>query len=235
MAEYTLDLDAGTTEEGPFLTWYAAGSKDGTIPAGTFAIRENRVATAISLATGIVFDWPGSRTGWMQSTGAAGVAPRKQWNASRTSMERQPADDWKKAFRVQLAYLGNGQQPVRAVWEQSSTASWIAFVAVMGLLRNDATVQLPKLPLLACSGHHPHKFGGGMTLIPDFKLVQYVARPACLPEEDAAPAPSPATAWGAPQPRPTGVNGGTAPAAIALPATPAAPVDTKLVDDEIPF
>jgi hypothetical protein len=257
MFDYSIDLDIGATEQGPWLHWYAAGSRDGAHPAGAFVIREaGGTATAVNLSGGIVFDWPGSLTGWMQSGGTPGVAPRKNWNQSRAKMEAQPGPDWKKAFRVQIAYLPSNGVPARAVWEQAQIAAWQCYVNIMTLLKEAGPGSLPNLPLIAFTGHRAMRLGAGTTLIPECNLIRYVPRPACLPEEVGAQPrqPSGATwggqlqqsgiaAWGAAAPAPplppTGRTAGDGAAgdrpqpAAARPAV--APAAGTLIDDEIPY
>ena len=106
------------------------------------------------------------------------------------------------------------------MWEQASAAAWIGFTDLMTLLKATAPGALPQLPLVALTGHRATKLSNGMTLVPVFKVLRYVARPLCLPDEDAvaqasgdawngqtAPAPrTPAT----PQPPPSGSNGAAA-------------------------
>jgi hypothetical protein len=68
----------------------------------------------------------------MQTSGVTGVAPQKKWNASRAKFERQPADDWKRALRVPVAYAPEA----RAIWEQASAAAWMGFCDLMALLKD---------------------------------------------------------------------------------------------------
>jgi hypothetical protein len=93
-----------------------------------------------------------------------------------------------------VAYLSNGQL-VRAVWEQSSTAAWLGFTEIMMLLKTDAPQKLPALPLLGFAGNKPIRFGNGSSRVPQFNLLRFVPRPACLPEEEATAAPPAASAW----------------------------------------
>jgi hypothetical protein len=173
-------------------------------------------------------------------------------------MARQPGDDWKKAFRVQIAYLSSGQ-PARAVWEQAQTAAWQCYISTMTLLKETAPANLPNLPLVAFTGHRAVRLGAGTTLIPEFKLLRYVPRPACLPEQDDAPPPpqlsvaawseqpqqqSDGAAWGLamapaapPAPRTAGNGDAGVPVqtTTALPATAPPTGGGTIIDDAIPF
>jgi hypothetical protein len=146
---------------------------------------------------------------------------------------------------VQVAYVLNGA-PTRAVWEQGQYAAWEAYRAIMALIAKEAAANLPNLPLVSFTGHHRERLGVGMTLIPEFRLLRYVPRPACLSEApDAVPAATPAAdAWsGATQampatPRRSG-NGAAqmGNATVPLPQgnTTPKPSETSIDDDVVPF
>jgi hypothetical protein len=242
--DYSMDFDAGAQDLGPWLTWHAALTRDGAHAAGTWSVKDSAGRASVNLMAGFVFDWPGTKTGWVQAGGVPGVAPRKQWNASRGRFERQPGDDWKRAMRAPVAYLLNGT-PTLAIWEQNSAAAWIGFCDLMVLLRAGAPGELPKLPLVSFTGHRSVKLGNGITLVPMFKVLRYVPRPVCLPDEDAA-VQSPADAWGAsPSSARTagtavssasGGNGSAEPVQTPCGAPAAAGGDTEpLIDDELPW
>jgi hypothetical protein len=237
MTDYSMGLDAGQQDTGPWLTWHAVPTRDGAHAAGTWSVRDSAGRTTVNLTPGFVFDWPAAQTGWMQTTGVPGVAPQKRWNASRAKFERQPSDDWKRALRVPVAYTPDA----RAMWEQASASAWMGFVDLMQLLKDSAPGELPKLPLIAATGHRQVKLGNGVTLVPIFKLPRFVQRPLCLPDEEAT-APSSGDAWGAsssqtlpPPPRANGSAGTRAGYATPLQAAAASPGGGALIDDEIPF
>ena len=83
MTDYSMDFDAGAGEQGPWLRWHAAPTRDGAHGPGTWSVKDAAGSTTVNLTNGAVFDWPGSVTGWMQTSGTPGVAPQKRWNASR--------------------------------------------------------------------------------------------------------------------------------------------------------
>ncbi len=194
---------------------------------------------AVDLSGGFVVDWPAGKTGWIQTGGVPGVAPRKQWNASRSQFERQPGDDWKRAMRVPIAYLLNGA-PTLVVWEQNSVGAWTGFCDLMALLRTAAPGELPKLLLVSFAGHRSVKLGNGVTLVPMFKVLRYVPRPPCLPDGGAMAQPT-GDAWGAPSssaPTAPGGNGSaetTQRAGATSFTTGASPSSEPLVDDDLPW
>jgi hypothetical protein len=243
--DYSLDVDGGSSEQGPFLRWYAAPPHSGVCAAGNFVVHEaGGNTTVVDLSKALVFDWAGSKTGWMESGGVAGVAPQKKWNASRSKMEPQPGENWKKAFHVQVAYLLDNA-PSRAVWEQNQYASFAAYRAIMALIAKDAAANLPKLPMFGYTGYRREKIGNGTTLVPEFKLVRWVQRPACLSDDADAAAPAPqaaADAWGAATkaaPRNSGNGAHTAQmgnATVPLPrAVAPQPGGGAIDDDVVPF
>jgi hypothetical protein len=240
--DYTMDFDAGAQDIGPWLTWHAAPTRDGTHAAGTWSVKDSTGRTTVNLSSGFVVDWPASKTGWIQAGGVPGVAPRKQWNASRSKFERQPGDDWKRAMRGPIAYVLNGA-PSFAVWEQNSNGAWMGFCDLMALLKATAPAELPKLPLVSFTGHRSVKLGNGVTLVPMFKVLRYVLRPPCLPDDTATQAP--ADAWDA---SPSSARKASTAGAWTMGGNGSAEVQTTssappptggtsepLIDDEIPF
>jgi hypothetical protein len=183
MNDYDVAFDAAQTSTGPWLHFYAKASQDG-IPAGSWALRDSNNTTVLDLSKGFVLDWPAVRTGWVQALGISGVAPVKQWNASRARFEpRPPGDKWAKGFLAPLAYASDAA----AIWEQWGAGVWIGFSEMFMELMTSAPAHLPSLPLLIPVSARPMKFAQGPTLVPKLQLSRYVPRPACLPEGDASP------------------------------------------------
>jgi hypothetical protein len=192
MPEYTMDLDgapgngtyAGGGDRGPYLRWHAQNTLDGAFTAGTWSLRVLDGTTAIQLPE-VVVDWPGSRTGWMLSQ--SGQPPLRRWNTSRAKFEARPdrTNPWHRAVWVEIAY----DTDARALWEQGSESAWLSYCAFMALIRDSAVKQLPKLPLLAHTGHQDTPMSRGSATVAQWKLLRYVPRPLCLPEHtEAAPA-----------------------------------------------
>jgi hypothetical protein len=139
----------------------------------------------------LVFDWPTTQIGWMQTSGITGVAAQKNWNASCAKFERQTGDDLKHALRLPVAYT----REARSIREQAFAAAWMDFYDLMALLKDTAPSNLPNLPLTSWTDHRQVKGGSGVTLVPTFKTLRFVPRPLCLYDEDAIAQPS-GDAWG---------------------------------------
>jgi hypothetical protein len=184
MFDYSTDFDPAPTTSGPWLRFYAKPSPDGAIPAGAWALRDAGNTTLLDLSKGFVLDWPAARTFWAQGQGIPGVAPVRQWNASRARFEpRPPGDNWHKGFLAPVAYAPDAA----ATWDQWGAGVWIGFSEMFIELMERASTELPNLPLLIPVSTKPIKFAHGPSLIPKFKVSRYVRRPACLPESAASP------------------------------------------------
>lgn len=201
-------LDTGSNGgEGPWLSWSARGTQDGSVPAQTFFIRDSDGnKTPFDMTTGVVLDIHGLKTGWQRSDGVIGQAPDWKWNASPARMEPQPGDDYKKGFEVRVA-LGGGKT---ASWQQAGAAVWGALTALAPQLQQGPE---GKLPLVQMTGTKPVQFKRGSTVEPVLTVAKWVDRPDCLKEGaaagiDAGNAPAPAAAQpaqqqAAPTPQPT--------------------------------
>ena len=209
MANYSTDFDfGGAAESGPWLRWHARPTNDGAHQGGTWSVHEGGDSTAIDLATGLCLDWPNYKTGWIQSNGAAGVAPQKQWNRDRARSEKKPGDGWSRAFWVPVAFRFENRL-LRAVWESNQAGAYVGFSEAMQTLKPELASQRPQLPLLEFTGCKNVRFGAGSTVVPQFRVKSWIARPACLPEEveDAAQASAPDDAWGTSQRTPAVASG----------------------------
>ena len=189
-------LDLGSSGgSGPFLAWSAIGTRDGSVPARSFYIRDGGEKVRYDGSTGFIMDIDALKTGWQHSEGAVGVAPSWNWNPSVNQMMQKPGDDWKKGFSAPCA-TGGGKT---ATWEQAGAAAWQSLEALAPLLsqRPDAK-SLPKLKLAEAKFV---QFTKGSTVVPLF-AVEWVERPDCLKDgveagiamEPAAPAAAPAPA-----------------------------------------
>ena len=202
-------IDGGNSGgEGPWLTWSARGSQDGTIPAKSFYLRDSNGKTVYDATQGMVLDIDAMKTGWQRSDGIVGQAPEWRWNPTVSQMQPSPGDDWKKGFEVRVA-IGQGQT---ASWQQAGAAAWNALMRMAPSLQQR---EGNKLPLVKLTGTHAVQFKRGSTVEPILEVVQWVDRPASLTEGVAAgiaaePAP-------APQPVPQPAPAAPAPAAASVP------------------
>jgi hypothetical protein len=195
MPEYTMDLDGLPSDSGnghaslggtpgPYLRWHAQQTQDGAFYAGDWSLRDRDGTFPVKLAE-VVFHWPGSRTGWMLSQ--SGMPPERRWNASRAKFMPRPdkTNTWRRAVWVELAL----DTDARGLWEQAGESAWLTYCEVMLMIRDTAMQALPKLPLIAHVGHKDVPMRNGSALVAQWKLLRYVPRPPCLPEEpEAAPA-----------------------------------------------
>jgi hypothetical protein len=178
--EEITELDPAAFELSPssvvWLRWHAETSGSGVAP-GSFSLRGGGNIQPIDLSIGTCFDWPTSRIGWMASDGTS--APRRIWSQTRSKLPPQPAplngQPWKKAFWAQLCVFVDGT-PIRAIWETSQLASWLAYRDLMVAIAQQGPRELPKLPLVAHTGI-------GLNRKPTLTLGRFVERPACLPQD----------------------------------------------------
>lgn len=190
------DIDTGNQgSEGPWISWSARGTQDGTIPAKSFYLRdESGKTTFMGFAeSGVVLDIEKMKTGWQRSDGVIGQAPDWKWNPSVSQMQPQPGDDYKKGFSIPCA-IGGGKT---ASWEQAGAAAWNAFVGLVPALQQQPGADM--LPLVRITGTKLQQFKRGSTVEPILEVVKWVARPDCLKEgvaagvaTEPAPAPQPA-------------------------------------------
>lgn len=193
-------LDLGSSGgSGPFLAWSAIGTRDGSVPARSFYIRDGGEKVPYDGSTGFIMDIDALKTGWQHSEGAVGVAPSWNWNPSVNQMMPKPGDDWKKGFSINCA-TGGGNT---ATWEQAGAAAWQSLEALAPLLgqRPDAK-SLPKVKLGEAKFV---QFTKGSTVVPILEIVEWLERPDCLKDGVEAgiamePAPAAAPAPVAPPP-----------------------------------
>jgi len=191
------NLDLGSSGgSGPFLAWSAIGTRDGSVPARSFYVRDGGNKTPYDASKGFVLDIDALKTGYQHSEGAVGVAPSWKWNESVSQMMAKPGDDWKKGFSVPCATGGGAV----ATWEQAGAAAWQALEALAPLLsqRPDAK----SLPVVRLAEAKFVQFTKGSTVVPILEIVKWTERPDALKEgvaagiamEPAAPAPAAAPA-----------------------------------------
>jgi hypothetical protein len=178
MTRYAYFDDGGTGGEGPWLTWHPQLSRDGTIPACSWSLRDASGERAVTDAPMrcMVLDLSSLKTGWEYTNGVSGVAPERRWNTSIGKFEPRPGNEWKKAHSVPVAF----DQESAAIWEQAGLASWLALVDLIKLVGAEADAKLPLLPLLRCTGHRSIDTRRGGTTAPSFALLKWVQRPVIL-------------------------------------------------------
>lgn len=189
-------IDAGPQGgEGPWLVWTPRGTQDGEIGGKTFYVRHgdgSKVETAAP-AKGMVLDLSSLKTGWQESSGMKGVAPKWQWGASPSALPPKPGDDWKKGFSIKVA-LGKGEADT-AVWEQAGTAVFSALVEMAPHLDAPAP---GKCPVVKLTGTKVLEFSTGKTIQPILEVAGWVDKPDNLKAEatriDSAPAEQPKAA-----------------------------------------
>lgn len=206
----------GDGSRGPWLVWSARGTQDGAINPKSFYIRETAGKTPTdAFDRGVVVDVHSLRTGWQQSGGTPGVAPKWLWGDSPARLPAKPADDYKKGFAMRVA-LGGG---VTVLWEQAGVAAWQAFEALVPGIKAGATADKDKLPLVRMTGTELLKFPTGTTVRPILEIVKWVQRPDCLKDGAAA-----------------GIDTGADDQPKAPPAPPPLPpAAQELADDDIAF
>lgn len=196
---FDIDVPAGGGSEGPFVQWQAKESLDGSLPGRSWSIRSADGKAAFDgFAKGVALDVHEMKTGWCYSTGAKGVAPEWQWNASLSRFAPQPPDRgdanyrWQRGFSIPMA-TGAAS---KAVWEQAQAGAWQSFIALVTQLKA-AGDNGRKLPVVRQTGVEKIESKKGVTFAPKFEIVKWIDRPAVLTEEgvdlgDEQPAAKPA-------------------------------------------
>ncbi len=200
------NLDTGNTgSEGPWLSWSARGTQDGTIPPKSFYLRdENGKQPFDGFSRGVVFDIYNMKTGWQRSEGIVGQAPDWKWNPSVDQMQPQPGDDYKKGFSIPCAISKTDS----ATWEQAGAAAWNALTALAPEL---AKAPEGKLPVVKLVDTKLEQFKRGSTVTPILAIEKWIDRPDALKEgvtagiaDEPAPAPTPQPAPAASVPQDAG-------------------------------
>jgi hypothetical protein len=195
-------LDTGDRgAAGPFISWSARGTQDGSVPPRSFYLRDGGSKTPLDISKGIVLDIESMKTGWQHSQGVAGVAPEWRWNDSPAYMQPCPGErsKWKMGISVRCA-IGGGNV---ATWEQAGSAVFNSIRKLSPQLSQQPA--LGQLPLVRMTGAVVEQYANGSTVIPTLEVVKWVDRPDCLKEGAAAgiasePTPAPAPAAPAVQP-----------------------------------
>ena len=182
-----LDIDFGAdVASGPFLSWSANGSHDGSIAPRSFSLRTRDGKEPVDFGKGAILDVLKLQTGWQRSDGLSGQAPEWLWNDAPSRFRAKPeGDGWKRGFRLPVALGGDR----RVVWEQAGAGAWEAIKRFIVQL-NDLPAD--KMPVAKLKDVEVLKFARGGTVVPILECVKYVSPPACLTDDaqDVAPAES---------------------------------------------
>lgn len=185
---FDIDVPTGGGAEGPFITWQAKESLDGSIPGRTWVIRTAEgKAKFEAFAKGVILDVHNMKTGWCYSTGQKGVSPEWLWNASIKKFAPQPPDRgnsehrWQRGFSIPLAF-GKGPED-KAIWEQAQGGAYQGFGQLVELLRA-AGDQGDKLPVVKQVGAERIESRRGTTFAPKFEIAAWVARPDNMRAEE---------------------------------------------------
>lgn len=176
------DIDTGSSgSSGPFISWQAKESNDGSIPGRNWVLRGSEGKSIITDAfkKGVVFDLSTLKTGWCFSTGAAGQAPQWKWNPNLTKFENSPGEGWKKGMSIRIAL----DKETVGTLEQSSAAMMSMLSDLAALLRlpdSRAATGANKLPVVRMVGVEKVDSKLGTTFIPKIEIVSFIDRPASL-------------------------------------------------------
>ena len=173
-----IDFGGGSGAEGPFLSWMARASQDGTFSGKCWIMRSKDGKDVFGgMATGVVFDIEALKLGWCQSDGVVGVTPNWKWNASITRFEPKPGDDFKRGFSIPIAT----SQTEKAVWEQAQAGAFSAMSDLFTLIKK-ADRMPGHLPVVKHVGETKLESKKGMTFAPILQIVKWVPRPMVLSE-----------------------------------------------------
>ncbi len=144
---------------------------------------ENSSKESITLPP-LVMDMNSVRTGWL----LLGVGQR-DWKEDEVVGKKsaQPTPDHKYGFSVKLY-----SKPTGVVeWCAAGIGATKGFESIFNLCDSQAEANFGKVPVIVYEGATSIKIGAGMTAIPNFKLKNWITRPAGLDVEAPAPAPAP--------------------------------------------
>ena len=180
---------ASSGSSGPYLSWHARETLDGSINSRSFSIRDedgNRKDVTDRMKAGVAIEIDSLRTGWCYSDGSPGVAPEWLWNESPARFDKAQPEDrggerWKKGFTIRIAV---GKQA--AQWSQSGAGSWQGLVNLMAAVKADGGSG--ETAIVCMTGTQEIKFKKGSSSNPTFRIKKWADKPDCL--KDAAPAAS---------------------------------------------
>lgn len=175
---FDFDEGQGGGSNGPFITWSAKGTEDGSVDPRNFYIRSESGKEAVTdrFKKGVVFDITKLKTGWQESSGTPGVAPSWEWNDTPAKMAPRPGENWKKGFHIPVAMT----KDEAAVWEQAGAGAFQAFVDVARQIKSEAAENKGLLPMVKMTGVETIKFAKGSTNYPKLEVAKWVPAPDCL-------------------------------------------------------
>jgi hypothetical protein len=208
-----------------YLNWHAQGSASNGIGAACFSIREsgpgNSPMTSQHMVGGTVWDIENIETGW-QSWPQGGT---KEYRANPTLATPlpYPGAGWGEAIKIPMAL----DATTAACWDQASTGSWKGFCQIAAIIAQQAPANPGLLPVIRLIGATLTSTGQNSTQVPNFEIMKWVPRPACLSVEAVPVAAAPPPVVPAPMapvaPVPPPVVPAPAPVAPAPAPAPVAP------------
>jgi hypothetical protein len=214
-------IDTGATEggaKGPWISFTAKGSATHGLRPESWKLRtktENGSTTAAfppMTESGVVLDIY-AQGGHLQGTLKLGhmkdgeTMPERRWWPSALHSQARPDESksegggfaWRNALSVRVA-----TSPTEtATWEDAGWGVYLGFSnAIKNLINPGFAANIGKCPMIRCIGYVKQGSGQKATSIPQFEIVKWVDRPACLVEDapQIALAPAPVAPPAPPQP-----------------------------------
>lgn len=207
-----------------YINWHAQGSAEKGIAPAQFSARASGAGQPSipcpPLASGVIWDIEGIETGWV-SWPKGGIKDYRANPAPQNPLP-YPGAGFSESVKIPMALDPN----TTALWDQASTGSWKGFCQISAVIAQQHVQYPGLLPVIAHVGATLTSTGQNSTQVPNFQILSWVARPACLAIH-AQPPTQPPTAGYAPAPAaapPVAAAWGAAPPVAApVAAAPAAP------------
>ncbi len=221
---FTIETGAdGGGSKGPWISFKPKGSAKHGLPYKSWALRtKDDAGSSITRFAGIenpgvvldIYAKGGQlcgslKFGWSKSDGTVGQAPERRWWQSVTRAEPRPDESkslqggyvWRNALSIRAA-IGNNQT---VTWEDEGWGGYKGFAALIKQINAGFAANEGLCPMVRCTGYVDEGSGQNATSVPQFEIVKWIPRPACLTEEApqiAAPMPAPAATVAPPSPPP---------------------------------
>ena len=129
----------------------------------------------------VVFDIDNVQTGWLE----LGVGVR-DWQPDDVVGKKgpQPSANHKRGFNVKFYSKALGT----VEWSSNGVGPCMGMETLYKQCSEQHAANVGKLPVIEYTGSHMEKIGKGTTRIPAFNLTGWIARPAGMDAEAAAPA-----------------------------------------------